>query len=463
MTLHDDLEKYEDFYNGKRATIFNEFKTRWVDTANVATSSQFNERNFFFQNDIRVIQDTRVSFMPGYFDVMITNGEDENEEQTAKVQEWLDGPYFGGGRSFWEALPGYYKAQENSGTLFLMMTRKEGVINISKLYSTDVTIVTNPTNVYEVTEYRFEWEEEIDSGEEGTRNEQMKLIVDKTNYRTTQGGRTIEEEAHGFGFIPIIKIVRDEVDGTPYGRSGIEDLIEPQNEVNVALTKRAWATKHNSFRVWCPKGNDGGISAGTSIVITPGSLVPIPIEAVGGDIDMTAVENELNDALDHLYRIGSVPRKMKEETAAEASSAKALNTLLQSLKIYTNRKLIYLKRGFEEMIANAFGIDLKNVVITWPSDDDEDPAQVIDRARFLSELGLTEEALRTLGYEDKAIEELMKQKEAADAEREAKAMELREKFMGDDESKDTLTEGQKPKSTNSSDQSDEQEETPSKK
>jgi hypothetical protein len=178
---------------------------------------------------------------------------------------------------------------------------------------------------------------------------------------------------------------------------------------------------------------------------------------------MTAVETELNDALDHLYRIGSVPRKMKEETAAEASSAKALNTLLQSLKIYTDRKLIYLKRGFEEMIANAFSIDLKNVVITWPSDDDEDPAQVIDRARFLSELGLTEEALRTLGYEDKAIGELMKQKEEADAVREAKAEELRKKFMGDDESKDTLTEGQKPDSTNSSDQSDEQEEMPSKK
>jgi hypothetical protein len=219
--------------------------------------------------------------------------------------------------------------------------------------------------------------------------------------------------------------------------------------------------------VWCPKTVDSGISAGTSIAITPGSLVPIPIEAVGGDIDMTAVENELNDALDHLYRIGSVPRKMKEETAAEASSAKALNTLLQSLKIYTDRKLIYLKRGFEEMIANAFGIDLKNVVITWPSDDQEDPAQVIDRARFLSELGLTEEALRTLGYEDKAIAELMKQKEDADAEREARDEEMRRKFMGendgDDESKDTLTEGQKPGSTNSSDQSDEREETPSKK
>lgn len=453
MTLHDDLVKYEDFYNGKKETIFSEFKARFVDTANISSTSQFNDRNFYFQNDVRVIQDSRVNFMPTIFDVTVSNDSGEpNEQKTETVNDWLDGPYFGGGKSFWEALPGYYLTHENNGTLFLMLYKKDGVVNVNKLYSEDVTILTNPKNINDITSYTFEWEEEVDVGGEGTRNVQMKLVVDNKTYRTTQGGVTVKDESHGFKIIPIVKIVREEVKGSPYGRSGIADLIEPQNEVNMALTKRAWATKYNSFRVWAPKDSTVSVPAGAALVISPGSMVPVPIESVGGDINMTAVENELNDALDYLYRIGCIPRKLKEETVAANTSGKALNTLLQALKIYTDKKQVYLKRGFEELISYAFDIDLKYITITWPDDDDEDPAVILDRARFLNEIGFIDEALRILGFEDRKIAEMMKEKEKADAERDAKAEEIRQKFMqdnqdnsdnpndqGDDQSKDTST------------------------
>jgi hypothetical protein len=414
MKKHD-MRLFSDFYNGDREAIFRHFVARWVSD-DVPRTQRISIRDFYFQNDIRVIQDTRANFMPPTFDVVVTRrGETTpHDGLTREVKAWLSSRNFGGGRTFWEALPGYYLTQENCGTLFLKLLVKGGSVSVQKMYSQDVEVVVDEKNYLDVKKFVFEWDETVTTEGKGTRGVKMREEIDERGFSLFADTRPVKQEAHGFGFIPVIRILREEVEGSPYGRSGIEDLIEGQLGVNMALTKRAWATKYNSFRVWAPK-ESGHVEPGTSITISPGALSPIPIEAVGGDVDLSAVEKELEDALDHLYRMGSVPRKLKEEIATSSTSAKALNTLLEGLKRYTEKKLVYLRRGFEELIEKflviRFGTELFCATVSFPSLSGEDPQYLLDRARFLAEQGFMNAALKELGFDEEVVEK-MKRKQA---------------------------------------------------
>jgi len=415
MNRHD-MRLFLDYYEGRREAIFRDFTARRV-AENLPKEQRISIRDFYYQNDIRVIQDTRTNFMPPAFDVVVTRKGNTapHDGLTGEVKAWLRSRNFGGGRTFWEALPGYYLTQENYGTLFLKLFVRGGEVCVQKMYSQDVDVITDEKNYLEVKKYVFEWEETANIEGGGVRMSRMREEIDAEGYSLYADGRLVRKEPHSFGFIPVIRILREETDGSPYGRSGIQDLVEGQLAVNMALTKRAWATKYNSFRVWAPK-ESGHVEPGTTITVSPGALSPIPIEAVGGDVDLSAVEHELDDALDHLYRLGCVPRKLKEEVASSATSAKALNTLLEGLKRYTEKKLVYLRRGFEELIekflAVRFGTGFFTATVSFPSLSGEDPQQVLTRAQFLADRGFMAEALRVLGYDEEMVEKMKHSKDS---------------------------------------------------
>lgn len=412
----EEQKIFNDFYNGVTDTIFGHFVRRRV-SEDVRADERISKNDFYFQNDIKVIQDTRANFMPKTFDLLVSGcGKDgPNEAVAERAREWLDSRSFGGGRTFWEAFPGLCLTQENCGTVFLKLFVKEGEVSVQKMYTEDVDVIVDEKNYLDVKKYVFSWDEKIDLEGGGTRVIRMTEEIDDKTFTTTADGRTIKAEEHRFGFVPVVRILREEVEGSPYGRSGIEDLIEAQQSVNMALTKRAWATKYNSFRVWAPK-EAGYIESGTTIKISPGALSPIPIEAVGGDVDLSAVERELDDALDHLYRLGSVSRRLKDDMLRASTSAKALNSMLEGLKRYTEKKLVYMRRGLEEMILKylkiTLGRDNFRVTVSFPSLDREDPEHTLNRARFLAERGMETEALKEIGFE----------KEIAVEKEEGKAM-----------------------------------------
>lgn len=398
----DKLKLFQKFYNGSKEDIFRHFISRRVSD-DLPKDERLNIRDFYFQNDIRVIQDTRINFMPPRFDVLVTRKDGGlHKGLTKEVTDWLTSRSFGGGRTFWEALPGYYLTQENYGTIFLKLFVRNGEVNVQRMYSADVDMVVDDKNYLDVKKYVFSWDESLTLEGGGVRLARMVEEIDFGAYRLFQDGKEIKGEKHSFGFIPVISILREEVEGSPYGRSGIEDLIEAQQSVNMALTKRAWATKYNSFRVWAPK-EAGYVESGTKIRISPGSLSPIPIEAVGGDVDLSSVERELDDALDHIYRLGSVSRRLKDDMVRAGSSAKALNAMLEGLKRYTEKKQVYLRRGFEEMILKylklKYGMEAFGVTVSFPTLDREDPEYILHRAKFLAEMGYPNEALKELGVE----------------------------------------------------------------
>jgi Phage portal protein, SPP1 Gp6-like len=417
----EELNRFNDFYNGDRDTIFKNFVSRRV-SSDVHINERISVNDFYFQNDIRVIQDTRINFMPTKLDVVVSRkGADEsNDEITKEVREWLGSENFGGKRTFWETLPGLFLTQENYGTVFLKLIYKDGEVLVNKMYSENVVVVVDKKNYLNVEKYIFSWEETVGLEGGGAKVVRMTEEIDAKQYQVFVDGRPQKTEEHSFGFIPVIKILREEEEGSTYGRSGISDLIEAQQNVNMALTKRAWATKYNSFKVWAPK-EAGYIESGTTIKISPGALSPIPIEAVGGDVNLSSLERELDDALDHLYRLGSVSRRLKEDMVRAATSAKALNSMLEGLKRYTEKKLVYLKRGFEEMISRYLEINYEvndfKVTVNFPSLDREDTDYILRRAQFLASQGMGNEALKELGFEGEFVEEIKaKEKEAEEEE-----------------------------------------------
>lgn len=424
MSRKDDLVKYQKFYDGDRTYIYNEFVSRRVNS-DIATDDRLSVRDFYYQNEIKTIQNTRINFVPTVFDVEVqSKNGDANEGLTKEVLDWLGGPWFGQGRSFWEALPGYYKMQENAGTLFLKLLIKDKQIQVQKPYSEDVTITVDSADVSKIVSYEFKWYETV-TFLDGTEQEvEIKEVVDGESYKRYQAGELMEETRHGLDFIPVVIIVRDEIEGSPYGSSGIEELIESQNNVNVALTKRAWATKYNSFQVWCPE-QGADVAPGTSLKVTPGALSPIAIKAVGGNIDLSSIENELDDSLTHLYRTGCVPRPDDKEVIT-AESGVALNTKLEPLKRYTEGKVVYLKDGFEKLISYFLQMKRKGdsftVVVTYPSLEREDKAFLMEKANFMRAGGHEEEALRILGYGEDTIAKLAEEtakKEEEQAKKQA--------------------------------------------
>ena len=425
MTRKDDLIKFENFYKGDSSTIYSEFKSRYVST-DVATADKFPFRDFVFQNFVRVIQSERVNFIPVEFEVSVGLGDKPDDTLTKEVLEWLDSPNFGGGKTFWESLQGYYMTRENFGDLFLELYVEDGETKVQKMFSEDVTILCDPQDIRTVTGYVFEWEQTVDMGEDNEQIVKMREEVDGEAYRTYQEGTLVTEESHSFDFIPVVKITREEQDGIRYGRSGIEDLIEPQAAINMILTKRAWATKHNSFRVWSPK-SAGDVNEDTPIKISPGSCSSFPIEAVGGDIDMTCLENELSDAKSHIYHLGAVPNPEKSEGLNTNISAVALNKMLEPLRKYTRGKLPYLRKGFSELIEKAFLINGKEIEVTinYPNLEMEDRALVVQEAKFYSELGYEEKALKVMGCDEAERKEMEDDREKTQLERE----ERQEQFM----------------------------------
>ncbi len=84
--------------------------------------------------------------------------------------------------------------------------------------------------------------------------------------------------------------------------------------------------------------------------------------------------------------------------------------MLEGLKRYTEKKLVYLRRGFEEMITRYLEISYKvndfKVTVNFPPLDREDPEFVLRRAQFLANHGMETEALKELGFEEEISKEI---------------------------------------------------------
>lgn len=422
MSRKDDMVKYYGFYDGDLEVVYADFKSRRVSSTAIDNDNVIAKEDFTFRNHIRLLVDKLVNYLPTSFEfeAFLKDSDEVNEKITADIKQWLEGPYFGGGKTFWEMLPGIYKTPYVYGTAYLMAFVQDGIVNTQKMYSEDVIIVVNPENIFDIQKIIFEWEKVIEDGDGGEETVTMKMIITSKDIQTFQDDNLLKKTNHKWGRIPVVILKHEEVDGSEYGESLIKKLIEPQQDINYASTMRQRANKMNSFRVYCPRDAEDGRNISGEVKVSPGRLFKIPIDVVGGDINLSSIENEIEDYVEEIHNLANVPRKKRLESLSGNPTATEINMIMKDLTEASRRYLTQCKKAFEELFElyyliqnNGTEIDVRISYQDMDIEDKEWQKWMID---WLARYGYLDEAMRNLGYKDEDLKRVKDEKAKADAE-----------------------------------------------
>ena len=427
MSRKDDLATYKGFYDGDLDVIYSHFASRRISQDAKDADNALSKTRFTFTGHIRILIDKLVNYLPVEFDVeaSLKGSEDPNEAWGKEITNWLESSSFDGKKTFWEVLPGVYKTGYKFGTVYLKCFIKDEEIHFKKMYSEDVTIVVNPNNVFEVQKIVFDWTTEIEDEERAVNTVDMREVITDKEYQILQDGIVIETTPHKFDRIPVVILKHEEIDGSQYGESMIAKLLESQQNINYTESLRQWGNKMNSYQVLCvdPIAYKD-VTVGSEIKISPGMMFKYPIKAVGGNIDLTSMENEIDFFEKEIHEMACVPRKKSLDSLVSGTvTATEINALLKDMNEAGKRYISQCKKAFEEMcelywfMLHGQEID---VTINYPSMDAEDMEWRKWQAEFLTKLGFYDEAMiKGLGYEETALKALKEQKQKTDAEDQA--------------------------------------------
>lgn len=421
MKIHELIRKSHSYYDGDLPTIYRDFVSARVaptvrrenEGKPQSETGLIPQYEFYWQNVVRLIIDMRVDFMPNTFDIsaMPAGSDREDEAITSELRDWLDDNNFNH-RTFWEELNGYYRTQEKAGTVYLKLYLKDGKATVRKWNSRYVSVETDPVDVQEVVRYVFEVSRGEPTPDGGSTTATYREEIDGKEIVTKKDGAETKREAHGWPFIPVVRIVREADDDSPYGIPAVPELVPAQQDVNMALTKRAMTTKYNTFKVWSPRNEDPNRKVAGPVRIAPGAVAPFPIDAVGGDINLSAVEKELDDALEYLYNLGKVPRPQKDRSLG-VTSGEAILKMTEPLRKLVATKQAYCREAFEDLLKKAWHImhgQEIDVSVKFPSLDVEDKDYQLKLAQFLADRGYDKEAVLVLGYDESYYDTMEKDK-----------------------------------------------------
>ncbi len=406
------LEKNRNYFLGDINVMYSGFISRFKDPE---VTIPLSIQNFVTQNEIRAIIEKRVSLMPVdeiRFHVLDPKTKKRIAHLDHWLNGWLEGAHFGDGCSFMEFVGEILLCLELDGETALKVIIRDGMPTVRRIPDDALEIITNPDNVYKITAFVAKWKKELE-GEDFQSEVQIKETIDGAGYLFESDGKA-KKEKHDFGFIPLVLIKREDSEGSPHGRSGISDLIEPQDNLNRCLTNIARANKYGPWGLYCTEDSGAPLPDG-DITVAPGSLVATPIKKVSGDGAADCLFKEKTEILDSMYRIAGISRdKIEEMARVGATSGKALVILNAQGRRYVKNLQARLKRGFARLCRYALVMsgEIKQeqdviVSVDFPDLDKEDPSLALDKAKLLFDVGLAEEALATLGFENNRIKELL--------------------------------------------------------
>lgn len=413
------VQKYRDYFYGVTASVFAGFKTRFMDPALTNTTLQMQQFNFSCQNEVRPILEKRIAGIPAAATVRVVStdakgAEVENEAQSAALAEWLAMPYFDGA-PFESALDSWPRLLERDGDLYLMVSLVDGWPVITHLDALDTRPIIDPSNIRTATEFVCKYDvEQIGADGASTTVTITKTITAKSfKTESTAASATAEEQEHGFREAPVVWMRREDVDGEVYGRSGVADLIEPQDNLNRCLTNIGMANKYGGQPIVCAE--ESGAPTPDSVVIAPGTFIPYPVKTVNAGGAPQAMFDELEKEADHIYRIGMVSRNRTNESGiATADSGVALLVL----NIDGRRYVADLIDRLEAMLIDLFSRCMRysekmgdlaageRIVVEFVQDEKEDPTHQVAVARLLIESAQYEQAFERLGYTPEKAKEM---------------------------------------------------------
>lgn len=287
--------------------------------------------------------------------------------------------------------------QEGDGVAAVVMGLRDGEPWFEVRDTVGLTVQAQKLNPRKPESISFHWcevEPNAKGDPQEIKHEERFTAMDRVRLAD---GKIIEEEPHGLGVIPVVLIPRRRTKGVLIPAPGTAELEEAQLNYLWSRYLLNAANKYEAHGLYCTDPADeradmlptGGANAGMSKFKTsPGALVPIGIQKVGGSINTQTLQAQCQMNLDSLRRIGKV-REQGAGGTADMRSGKAMLVGSEEMRGYIAEKLVFLRAGARR-IATLWGIltgrlqpgDTAPVVPVMETEDDQDPAEATKRGEF---------------------------------------------------------------------------------
>lgn len=407
--ISEAVKRYYLYYSASemtRSQMYAEFMNRF-STADRA----FPERWFIMQNYVKRIIDKRVEAIPKHFEVIINperaGGADQADRLRQTLMTWLNSPNFGGDRTFWQQQGLYLLLLEITGNLFLKavleVVNGERVITVGVMDSGNVAIYYDPNRIDTVFAYVFSYTDQYLDKNGQWKSDAVTEIISASQYIrlvNNQLDRSIPNNpaVNPWGVIPVTHILHEEQLNSPLGRSGVEDLIGPQNMINAVLTDLRMANKSSVFPMFV-----GHSLREPNITFQPGRFIALQpggvLQPISLATNTTALQAELEHYIRDIYEKGRVTPYTDEKIRAlgNAPSGKALLMLTRDGISYIQEKIELLRAGWRDLFTKVLlmmgeipAYDPLLIDVIYPPLEIEErpqPAEIIKTLILLNESG----------------------------------------------------------------------------
>lgn len=421
MSRESDILKYRNYFNGNITAMCSGFYSRFGDS-DIQSADRIDNKDIPIKNHCREALQKRMALIPTSTVAFEIFKDGESDDALNEyVNDWISGNNFDG-KDLWSWADEVLKDLEIDGEEPVKMILKNGIPQCRIIDSVKFDIETSTTNILDVTGYTAEYEIEVNNSDE-TKSVTIKETIDANGYRMTQDGAELPDPytaEHNFGFIPLVLIVRDRIKGETHGRSGMADLIEPQDNITRCSINIARANKYGGYGLFA--FDDYSQATPDTISIEPGSIAGAKLTRISASGADASLFDEEDKYIDHLYSLAGVKRTTKDEMKqAPNQSGKAITVLTAEGKRQVDKVMSALKNGLSTVVRYALVMadkidspeDVK-VVCTFEDLYTEDPQSRLSKAQFLDGIGFVQESLRVMGYTDDQIESLMAERETVD-------------------------------------------------
>lgn len=389
MDIRKECELWDLFYEASHEhvdQILDVFKSRCVRQGRV-----FTREMLVHVNKIKAIVDKRAEAIPTDFTV-----EAEDQALLERLKAWMEGPYCEGGRNLWAVLTDWYRLLERHGNLILVLAREGENVYVTSRSARYAVLVPNETAT-EPAAWQFTWEETatvVDprTGEVKDERRTVREWIDTEVWVRWVGDTEVGRWDHGLGWLPVVHVAVNVPPGGLLGRSVIADLIEPQLQLDAALSMIREVNRWAAWPVFA------GAVDPTLVDLRPGGYVMDPdrsFRAVTWSASAESIWKEVQQHLQDLYEKGRVLAKAPEVMLEHvtAPSGRALLVLSADGIQYVKSVCNVLEEKMAELLTKVAALAgwieydpaARPVHVTYPPLKIEDPDRQVAMGKLLLE------------------------------------------------------------------------------
>lgn len=418
----------------------------WTDAEKLVFKRYFPTGNFLK----RLIQRMAYSIPPYALQFSTPDGDDLSDEEEAKLEDWVEKKFerrvWEGESKFDQAMTFWREMVFLTGRLVVKHYTEDvaedgdqvGDACVQRMPQTGIDYQVDPKDRKRIVKWSFRYMVDGGTGELLKQSIPVHETIDaKESTREIQGSGDIQKvtQPDGIDFIPVSYLAWETLEAEPLGKPYGSRILKKILNVLSILTDMRNANRKNSdpMKVFInadiPQGTTFGGGAVVSVKArTAGQQVDV--KNLGGNLTLEALFKELQNAMHDLYEDAQLPFPGRDEfTVAPNNSGKALQMLSAQMIAY-REKYEMAEAGFiEDMVykmASIDGLKLERTQVhciheplTKPTASDQ-----ILEAGFFESAGFMEEALRRMGCDDAKIVQLMKEKAATDAIKNAAQIKM---------------------------------------